>query len=91
MIGAAYRYADDGGTPPREIVLASLIEDYGVAAVMNRNYLGAGEINRMRTAKAVIRIYQERQKAQNWAAWARENPEDCGFLNSAMKAAENDK
>jgi hypothetical protein len=36
---------------------------------------GAGELKRMVTAENIVRAYREREKAENWVAWAQANPE----------------
>jgi hypothetical protein len=36
---------------------------------------GAGELKRMVTAENIVKAYRERERAENWAAWAKDNPE----------------
>jgi len=72
---AALAYARGEGTQPYEYRLRKLIETYGVAAIMNRNYLGVGEIRRMEAATNVIDGYKSRQASGNWAEWTAKHPE----------------
>ena len=87
MSAAAFRYAHEGGTPPRDLQLSILIRDYGVEAVLNRRYLGAGEINRMRMTERIIEWYRDRQHSPNWVEWAKSNPDASAALNRAERAA----
>lgn len=88
-MGAAYAYADGNGNAPNEITLDNLIGRYGVQAVMNRAYLGAGEINRMTVVRRIVDAYHARAQSENAAAWARDNHGDNVLLIRAMKAVDD--
>jgi hypothetical protein len=55
---------------------------------MGRNYLGAGEIRRMIYTENIIRFYNSKTKAENWAEWAAKFPGPDAILNEAMILAE---
>lgn len=71
-------------------MLGRLIDRFGVQAVMNRSYLGAGEINRILAAERVERLLSDKEHQKNWAAWAEKNPEDAEYLTRAMMAAKEE-
>ena len=48
---------------------------------------GAGELRRLTIAERVFRAYYERQRAEDWVKWARENPQDAKLLAEAARAA----
>lgn len=89
MIAAAWDYAENGAPPPREWQLLNLIREFGVPAIMRRDYLGAGEILRMRTVERLLHAHADRARSINWVVWARENPEDNALLMAALKASDN--
>lgn len=66
-------------------MLHEAIADYGVRAVTGRDTLAAHEIIRMRYARALKSIYQSRAASQNWAEWAKDNPESAKVLNEAER------
>lgn len=41
----------------------------------------------MAAAENVTKAYQERAQAQNWAEWAKDNPEKAALLNTAARLA----
>jgi glycosyltransferase involved in cell wall biosynthesis len=49
----------------------------------------AGKLRRMVMAENVTKAYKARAEAEDWVAWARDNPEINALLNQAMKAANN--
>jgi hypothetical protein len=61
-------------------VLASYIDRWGVQATLNRAYLGYSEMQRILVAEKIVRAYQGRAKAINWAEWAKDNPVDHRLL-----------
>ena len=65
--------------------LAGLIGEYGVQAVLGRPVLSFGEINRLETAKSVVREYNARKNATNAAQFAEENQEALKLLLYAEK------
>lgn len=56
---------------------------------MGDRVLSTGEMLRMLRAETVVKAYREREKAQNWAEWAKRNESEAAILNTAMKAANN--
>lgn len=88
-MAAAYAFADNSGPKPRELVLLSYIDYFGVEAVMKRSYLGAGEMRRMMRARRIVEAYQARAKAANWWEWATANPDMNALLEQAMLAGED--
>ena len=71
-------------------MLGRLIDRFGVQTVMNRPYLGAGEINRILAAERVERLLSDKERQENWATWAEKNPEDAAYLTNAMMAAKEE-
>lgn len=86
MIASAYEFAQSGGVIPKEIRLARCLDRFGAQAVMGRT-LSANEVNRIMAAEAVIAAYRNRAKAENWAAWAGEYPNDAELLSKAAELA----
>ena len=89
MIALAYSKTSEGGAS-KEIVLGRLIDRFGVQAVMNRPYLGAGEINRILAAERVERANAEKEKHEDWSEYAKRNTDDAELLAYAMIAAEEE-
>ena len=89
MIAAAYEYAQSGGVIPAELKLARCIDRFGAQAVIGRT-LSAREVNRIMAAEAVIAAYRNRAKAENWAAWAGEHPNDAELLSIAAELADGE-
>ena len=87
-MASAYRYADDGGRVPSEIEILSAVDRFGAASVFGRP-IGAGEIRRMNVSESIIRAYRERERAENWAEWARDNRTMAALLAQAAKAADD--
>ncbi len=86
MIASAYEFAQSGGVIPQEIRLARCLDRFGAQAVMGRT-LSANEVNRIMAAEAVMAAYRNRAKAENWAAWAVEYPNDAELLSKAAELA----
>lgn len=82
-MAAAYAHAE-GSQNCREIQLGQLINRFGVAAIMGRPNLGAGEARRILAAEYIVHLYQEKMQSENWAAWANDNPDGDKLLNIAM-------
>jgi hypothetical protein len=76
---SAYRYAEEGGRKPIDLVLADNIEKYGVEAVLGRK-LTFREIARMNAARAVYTVKKQRANADNWAKFAKEHPQANDLL-----------
>lgn len=84
---AAYLYATGEGEQPRELKDLYLIDRFGVKAVMNRDYLGRKEINRMLLAENIVDGYKQMNKSDNWSQWANDNKELYELLEKARKLA----
>lgn len=84
-----FRCLEDGSPPPAEWRLMRYIDRFGVAAVMNRQYLGAGEMRRMIYCDNLSSIFDSMTKAVNVVTWQREHPDEFAVYSEAMKAAEN--
>lgn len=83
----AYRYVEGAPdeknrlpAPPHEAVLLNCIDRFGVKAVMGRDVLSHGEINRMLLADRIIRAYASRRASGDWGKWAAANPNDDALL-----------
>ena len=87
MTAAAFIHADGGIISP-ELRQLIYIREFGVPAVMGRDWLGYGEMIRMRHAQFIVESYQERKRADNWEAWAKDNPEAAQLLFDAQKLVE---
>ena len=88
----AYLYAeavpdDEGKRPPpsKELANLSYIDRFGVKAVLGRDVLSYGEIQRMITAENIVRAYTSRKREENWAQWALENPHSDELLKDIEK------
>ena len=81
----AYRYAESGGRLPYEIVQLSYIDRFGVRAVLGRDELSYGEIQRMLTSENIITFYRSRTASDNWAKWTNDNPEASELLIEAER------
>jgi hypothetical protein len=77
---AALKYARGEDMQPREYTMRRYIQIYGAAAVMNRDYLGVGEIRRMEVSAAIIEGYRSREASGNWAEWSAKNPDIARML-----------
>ena len=86
-MAAAYAYADGDGAMPREIETLRFIDRFGLGALGRPP--GAGELRRMAMAENVIKAYQERNRAEDWATWAHNNPEKARLLSAAMGITTN--
>lgn len=92
MKAFAYYKASEGDSS-NEIQLGRLIDRFGVQAVMNRPYLGIGEINRIVTAERIMRLsqsvteYRDNEGNINWVKWAQDDPKGAADLAEAQKAA----
>lgn len=86
MIAAAYRYAEGSGRIPREIELGRVVDRFGAQAVFGRA-IGSKEIRRIAMAERTVRLFRERERAENWAAWVVNNPEEAELLSRAAELA----
>ena len=86
IVPAAYECAE-GGPLSRELSLLRYVDRFGAMAVFGRTP-GAGELKSMALAENVVNAYHDRAKAENWAGWARENPELNKLLIMAVKDGE---
>ena len=62
MIVATLRYARDDAPVPAILQQQSLIEQYGVEAVLGRRQLGLGEMLRMSTLRNLVRAVRAREE-----------------------------
>lgn len=84
---AAYEYAQYGGQEypkPRELEQADFIDTYGIQAVYNRP-LYVSELYRMTAARNVRNAVQGRNRASDWAQWAKDNPAAVELLSAVEK------
>ena len=81
---AAYEYAQNGDQKPRELEQADFIDTYGVQAVYNRP-LYVSELYRMTAARNVRNAVQGRNRAPDWAQWAKDNPAAVELLSAVEK------
>jgi hypothetical protein len=61
------------------------IDRFGVLAVMGRPVLSYGEIVRMRYAENIVKAYQARSQAENWAQWKSDNLALARVLDEAER------
>lgn len=80
----AYAYCESDAPQPEELILLGYVDRFGAQAVLGRA-LSAREIKSMVLAENVVRAYRERQAAQDWAIWAKDNPDKAHLLNEAMR------
>ena len=73
-----------------ELRLIANMNRYGVESVMGRP-LGHHEIICMNTAETIISAYKERFEAEDWVAWAQNNPDKSRLLNEAMRLAHGEE
>ena len=85
-MSSAYAYAE-GGEVTDELVLAWAVGKYGAQAVFGRT-LSFQEIRVMDIADNVFRAYRERERSDNWAKWAQDNPDKARLLAQAGKLAQ---
>lgn len=68
---------------PRELELLRHIDRFGLG-VLGRTP-GAGELRRLLQAEAVVKAYYERNRSENWAAWAGQNPYKAWLLDTGAR------
>lgn len=88
-MAAAYKYAIGEGEQPQELRTLYLIERFGVKAILNRDYLGRREINRMLLVENIVDAQKQMSKSDNWSQWANDNKELYEILEKARKAAKD--
>ena len=79
MTAAAYAHAQHDDPLPFDLVMLSYIDRFGAQSVLGRP-LGFGEIQRMLHAENIIKWTIQRNKAENWATWANQNPDKNATL-----------
>jgi hypothetical protein len=72
---------------PKELVMLGYVDRFGALAVYGRTP-GAKELKAMILAESVVTAYKSRSRAENWAAWARENSSMNRLLIMAVKHGE---
>ncbi len=80
---AAFRYAGSGEHPPPGLATLSYIDRFGVKAVLGKDVLSYGEIQRMLTEENIVKAFSSRKASGDWAKWAQENPQDEKLLTQA--------
>jgi hypothetical protein len=68
---------------PAELEQLGYVDRFGLGALD----APAGKLRRMIMAENVTKAYKARAQAEDWVAWAKDNPEASALLNQAMKAA----
>jgi hypothetical protein len=81
-MAAIYAYAEGDGPIPDELVLARSIKQYGAEAIFGRT-LSFHEVRMITLAENIYNAYQERQRSENWAVWAHDNPKKAELLGVA--------
>lgn len=85
----AYAYADEGGRVPLELEIAWRANDIGAETVLGER-APAYLVRRVALSGSVYRAFHSRKHyrdsngAENWAEWARLNPEYHRLLIAAM-------
>lgn len=86
-MASAYIYADGGrNDPPKYVMLSNSVSAYGAQAVFGRP-LGNWEVRMMNIASNVTSAYKAKQRAENQAEWAKENPGRENTIALALEAA----
>lgn len=80
----AYGYASEGRRSP-EIEKLRRIERFGLEAITGRPVFLHRDYVRLVTVENIAAAYADRQRAENWAAWASEHPGMEKILNEAAK------
>ena len=88
-MSSAYAFAE-GGTPTDELITGWAVAKYGAQAVYGRA-MSFNEIRMLDLADNVVRAYKERQRAEEWAKWAEDNPEKARLLAVAGRLAQEDE
>ena len=55
--------------------------------MLNRDYIGYGEILQINTAERIMSLYAELQQYEDWTLWARQNRDGAAYLTRVMKQA----
>jgi len=93
----AYQYAagikNADGIPspqPKELLLLSYVDRFGVEAVTGNKILSFGTARRMIIAENIVEAYRDRKRAENWGEWAEKNPSASALLKQAEILASED-
>lgn len=78
-------HAAEGVGQSVELSKLYLIGRFGVKAVLWRDTLGFGEMKRMNEAERVYNAKRANANAENWAEWAKKNPEEAELLARVEK------
>lgn len=70
---------------PKWYKLHNAVEGYGVKAVFGRDVLLPNEITSMNITSNIIKAYQSREDAKDWAKWNEHNPKLAEILDLAAK------
>lgn len=90
MIADAYLWVSGEGSIPKEIILATRIDRFGVKAILNRDFLYAYEVNRIELSEYIVKMYNARKNTKNAAEFAGENQYALELLSYAEKLVTND-
>ena len=88
-MSSAYAFAE-GGPATDELITGWAIAKYGAQAIYGRA-MSFHEIRMVDLADNVVRAYKERQRAENWAKWAEENPVLSRILSQAGRLVQEDE
>jgi hypothetical protein len=84
-MAAAYKYAIGEGEQPQELRTLYLINRFGVKAILNRDYLGGHEINKMLLVENIVDAQKQMSQSDNWSKWSLDNKELYEILEQARK------
>jgi hypothetical protein len=82
---AAYGYAAGDSQKPADLTILENIDRFGVKAITGRDVLNYGQIARMRYCENVVKAFQARERAPDWVAWVKDNPNVASLLNEAER------
>jgi hypothetical protein len=78
-----------GDPTPNELITGWAINKYGAQAVYGRA-ISFHELRMLDLADNIVRAYKERERAEDWAKWAEDNPEKNRLLAHAGKLAQEE-
>lgn len=81
----ALQYAERDGPLPRRLEVLHLVKLFGAHSIYGRP-IGYHEVRDMLMQADVVSAFQEREKENNWAAWAVNNPYKSKLLEGALSA-----
>jgi hypothetical protein len=84
-------YCLDEAPEPKWLRLARNVNIYGIEAVFGRTILHEYEMDAMRMSLYIRQAYRARSSTDDWAKWAKANPEAAQLLDNAMVEYKNGK